>query len=160
MNPNRVDTIVDFTYGVLIFVAIALILTVGTAVGVAFGLGVLVAYTIHVGWKMARFDPQWMTEEATKTLTEEVDEAMARIEDVNDRVDRRPREDEVEETVNEEVDERVEDTVSEEVDERVEETVAEEVSERVEETVSKEVEEKTGEQTDEGKQNDGESRDE
>ena len=97
MNPNRVDSIVDLTYGVLIFAAIALILTVGTGVGVAFGLGVLVSYAIHVGWKMARFDPYWMTGE--------VDE-------------------QVEETVSEEVGQRFEETVSEEVDRRVEETVS------------------------------------
>ena len=93
MNPNRVDSIVDFTYGALIFVSVALILAEGVAVGVAFGLGVLVSYAIHVGWKMARFDPQWMTGE--------VDEVTERVEEVNERVDRRPREDEVEEKIDE-----------------------------------------------------------
>ena len=78
MNPNRVDFLIDLAYGVLLFFAIVLIVYVGTGIGIAFGLGALVSYIIHVGWKMARFDPQWMTEQMTEsieeTLTDEVTE--------------------------------------------------------------------------------------
>ncbi|SFC17280.1 hypothetical protein SAMN05444422_105120 [Halobiforma haloterrestris] len=101
MNPRRVDAIIDLGYGVLIFVSILLIVSVGTLVGLAFGLGVLVSYALHVAWKMARFDPDWMTrtvEEAVEeTVGEQVDAVQERIETVDQRIDRRPREDEIEE---------------------------------------------------------------
>jgi len=107
VNPNRVDFVVDLAYGLMIFIAVVLIAYVGTTIGVAFGLGVLVSYAIHVAWKMARFDPDWMTEEVTEnveeTLREEVEVVISRLEEVNDRVDRRPRADEVEKTVDETV---------------------------------------------------------
>lgn len=128
MNPTRVDFVVDLAYGVALFVAIGLILVVGTSVGIAFGLGVLVSYVIHIGWKMARFDPDWMTSEVAK---------------------------QVEDTVSEEVDqvaETVKQTVSEEVDqvaETVEQTVSEDVTEEVEKTVSRQVEETVGNEVDE-----------
>lgn len=116
MNPNRVDFFVDLAYGVVILLSVALILIVGTGVGVAFGIGTLVSYAIHVVWKMARFDPEWMTREVTEkveeTLTEEVTES-------------------VEQTVTEEV--------AEEVTESVEQTVTEEVTENVERTISDEM---------------------
>lgn len=110
MNPNRVDFIIDLAYGVLLFLAIVLIVTAGTDIGIAFGLGALVAYIIHVGWKMARFDPEWMSKEVTENI---------------------------EETLTEEVTETVEETVTEEVTESVEETVTEEVTESVEENVER-----------------------
>jgi uncharacterized membrane protein YhiD involved in acid resistance len=114
MNPNRVDFFVDLAYGVVILLSVALILLVGTGVGVAFGIGTLVSYAIHVVWKMARFDPEWMTQEVTEkveeTLTEEVTES-------------------VEQTVTEEV--------TEEVTEKVEQTVTEEVTEEVTENVER-----------------------
>ena len=128
MNPTRVDFVVDLAYGVTLFVAIGLILIVGTSVGIAFGLGVLVSYVIHIGWKMARFDPDWMTSEVAK---------------------------QVEDTVSQEVDqvaETVKQTVSEEVDqvaETVEQTVSEDVTEEVEKTVSRQVEETVGNEVDE-----------
>lgn len=132
MNPSRVDFAVDLAYGVMIFVAIVLITVEGTRVGVAFGLGVLVSYALHVTWKMGRFDPDWMTmevaenvertltreveevtenveetvsqevDEVTKdveeTVSREVDEVKEKLEDLDERVDRRPRRDEIEET--------------------------------------------------------------
>jgi sterol desaturase/sphingolipid hydroxylase (fatty acid hydroxylase superfamily) len=61
MNPNRVDSVVDLLYDLLIAVSVGLILVVGTTTGVTFGFGVLVSFVIHVAWKMARFDPEWMT---------------------------------------------------------------------------------------------------
>lgn len=117
MNPNRVDFVVDLAYGVAIFVAIGLVLVVGTQVGIAFGLGVLLSYVIHIGWKMARFDPDWMTQEVAQ---------------------------QVEETVSTEVQSAVDDSMSQEVDEvaeQVEQAVAAEVTEKVEQTVSDTVEE-------------------
>jgi len=121
MNPNRVDFLVDLAYGLVILLSVAIILLVGTEVGVAFGIGTLVSYVIHVVWKMSRFDPEWMTREVTQsveeTITEEVSEEVA---------------ENVEETITEEV--------SEEVAENVERTVTEEVTEKVERTVSENVE--------------------
>lgn len=103
MNPRRVDYVIDLAYGLMIFVSVILIISVGTGVGVAFGVGVLISYAIHVAWKMARFDPEWMTKEVTEsvetTLTQEIDEVIDRLEEVNERVDRRPRADEIEDRV-------------------------------------------------------------
>ena len=107
MNPNRVDFVIDLTYGLLIFVAIALILVVETIVGIAFGLGVLASYVVHIGWKMARFDPEWMTSEVAKQVEETVsDEVEETIHDEMDQVTQQ-----VEETVTEEMGETVEDAV-------------------------------------------------
>lgn len=103
MKPGRVDYVVDLAYGAMIFVSVVLIIAVGTRIGVAFGVGVLFSYGIHVAWKMGRFDPEWMTQEVTEnveqTLTQEVDEIIARLDEVNERIGRRPRADEIEETV-------------------------------------------------------------
>jgi uncharacterized membrane protein YheB (UPF0754 family) len=136
MNPNRVDFLIDLAYGVLLFFAIVLIVYVGTGIGIAFGLGALVSYIIHVGWKMARFDPQWMTEQVTEsieeTLTEEVTESVG--EKVTEEVTQN-----VEETVTEEVTETVGEKVTEEVAQNVEETVTEEVTESVEATLSEDI---------------------
>ena len=104
MNPNRVDFLIDLAYGVLLFFAIVLIVYVGTGIGIAFGLGALVSYIIHVGWKMARFDPQWMTEEVAENI---------------------------EETITEEVTESVGEKVTEEVTEEVTESVGEKVTQEV-----------------------------
>ena len=103
MNPRRVDAAVDLAYGVLIFVAVVLIAYVGAEVGVAFGFGVLVSYGIHVVWKMARFDPEWMSREVEeaveRTIGETVEEEIHTIQDqvdsVERRIERRPREDEI-----------------------------------------------------------------
>lgn len=121
MNPGRVDFVVDLLYGAMIFLAVVLIVVVGTSVGVAFGLGTLVAYLVHVGWKMARFDPDWMTKEVTEEVTETIEETVT-------------------EEVTESVAEEVSENVAEEVTENVEEKVAEEVTENVERTLSDEVE--------------------
>lgn len=119
MNSRQVDAVIDLLYGVLIFVSIVLIVTVGTEIGLAFGFGVLVSYAVHVVWKMARFDPDWMTkavEDAVdQTVGETVEEAVGQsveeqvgivqeqLETVEQRVERRPREDEVEELIEETV---------------------------------------------------------
>ena len=162
MNPNRVDFVVDLAYGLLIFIAVVLFAVVGNQVGIAFGLGVLVSYVIHVSWKMARFDPDWMTREVTEnveeTLKTEVDGVIDRLEAVNERVDRRPRAEEVEKAVDQSVDrvsEDVEQTVEEKVGavtkdvEETVETVSEGVEETVEEAVEETVEEAVGESVEE-----------
>jgi hypothetical protein len=103
MKPRRVDYLTDLAYGVTIFVSVLLIIVVRNDIGIAFGLGVLISYAIHVAWKMARFDPQWMTEEVAEnveeTLSEDIDKVIDRLETVNERVDRRPRTDEIQEAV-------------------------------------------------------------
>jgi type IV secretory pathway TrbD component len=115
MKPRRVDYLTDLAYGVIIFVSVLLIIVVRNAIGIAFGLGVLISYAIHVAWKMARFDPQWMTQEVAEnveeTLSEDIDEVIDRLETVNERVDRRPRTDEIQDAVGEmtEGDETVDD---------------------------------------------------
>ena len=154
MNPNRVDFLIDLAYGVLLFFAIVLIVYVGTGIGIAFGLGALVSYIIHVGWKMARFDPQWMTEQVTEsieeTLTEEVTESVG--EKVTEEVTQN-----VEETVTEEVTESVEATLSEDIDSIIDRL--EEVNERIDRRPRKdEIEESVGEVTeDAADERDGES---
>lgn len=105
MNPRHVDAVIDLAYGVLIFVSIVLIVSVGTEIGLAFGFGVLVSYAIHVVWKMARFDPDWMTtaveETVEETVKEQVGTVQEQVETVEQRVERRPREDEVEKMIEE-----------------------------------------------------------
>ncbi|RZH68845.1 hypothetical protein [Natrinema altunense] len=104
MKPRYLDAIIDLAYGGLIFVSVVLIVVEGTRVGLALGLGVLVSYALHVVWKMARFDPEWMTREVEETVEdaveqtigEQVDTVQQRIETVDERIDRRPREDEIE----------------------------------------------------------------
>ena len=76
MNPSQVDTIVDLVYGLLIAISVGLIVVVGTTVGLAFGFGVLVSYVLHVVWKMARFDPNWMTTAVKETVEETVNETV------------------------------------------------------------------------------------
>jgi len=107
VNPRHVDAVVDLTYGVLIFVSIVLIVSVGTEIGLAFGFGVLVSYAVHVVWKMARFDPDWMTSTVEEVVEESVREQVGAVEEqieaVEQRVDRRPRETDVEEMIEETV---------------------------------------------------------
>ncbi len=111
MKPRYIDAIVDLAYGALIFVSVVLIVVEGTRVGLALGLGVLVSYALHVIWKMARFDPEWMTREmeetveeaVEQTIGEQVDTVQRRIETVDERIDRRPREDEIEDLLEETV---------------------------------------------------------
>ncbi|MGQ5515572.1 hypothetical protein [Halococcus saccharolyticus] len=138
VNPSRVDTIVDLTYGLLIAVSVVLIVVAGNAIGLAFGFGVLVSYVLHVVWKMARFDPNWMTTAVKETVEETVDETVG--ETVEKTVDETV-EKTVGETVEKTVDETVEEKVGETVEETVEKTVEETVDETVEETVEKTLEE-------------------
>lgn len=119
LNPVRVDALVDLAYGTLIALSIALIATIDTSVGIAFGVGVFASYVVHVVWKMARFDPDWMTKVVEESMDEAIEkrvgetversvgdrlgEVEARVEAVDDRVDRRPREEEVERLIGESV---------------------------------------------------------
>jgi len=108
VNPSRIDSVVDLAYGGLILLSVVLIVTHGTAVGIAFGLGVLVASVVHVGWRMARFDPAWMTEAVTENIEETITE-------------------EVTETVGDEVTDEGTENVAVEVTESVEESLTEEI---------------------------------
>jgi hypothetical protein len=112
VNPSRVDSIVDLTYGLLIAISVGLIVVAGNAIGLAFGFGVLLSYVIHVVWKMARFDPDWMTTAVKETVEETVDEKVGET---------------VEETVEETVGETVDEQVSETVEETVEKTLEEQL---------------------------------
>ncbi len=158
MNPRQIDLVVDLVYGLLIFAAIVLFLIVGTQVGIAFAIGVLLSYIVHVVWKMSRFDPDWMTREVAetveKTVADSVDKEVADSVEktVGETVEKTVGEtvektvaDSVEKTVADSVEktvgETVEKTVGETVEKTVGETVDREVSETVEKTVSKEVEE-------------------
>lgn len=130
LTPIRIDAIVDLAYGLLIVLSIVLIATLEFGIGLAFGLGVFSAYVVHVVWKMARFDPDWMTQQVEETVEESVSQTLEqqvshaqlqveeaveafvdetvekqvmdvqeRVEAVDDRISRRPREDEVEEII-------------------------------------------------------------
>ena len=136
VKPNQIDFSVDLAYGILLFLAIVLILTVGTSIGIAFGLGALVSYIIHVGWKMSRFDPEWMTREVTEKVGESITEEVT--ESVGEKVSQEVAED-VEEKVAEKVTEDVGERVAEEVSHDVEEKVAEKVTHDVEEKVAEKV---------------------
>jgi len=97
LNPARVDAAIDLAYGALILVAIALIATVEFGIGIAFAVGVFSAYVLHVVWKMARFDPDWMT----SVVEDAVDDAMG---------------DSVERAVDERVATQVDETVGDQLD--------------------------------------------
>jgi hypothetical protein len=123
LDPIRVDALVDLAYGTLIALSIALIATVDSNVGIAFGGGVFASYVIHVIWKMARFDPDWMTQTVQETVEESIDETIeervsetvertvedqlgelqGQIEALDDRSDRRSREDDAETLTDESV---------------------------------------------------------
>ncbi|MBX0288296.1 hypothetical protein EGH22_18350 [Halomicroarcula sp. F28] len=112
VSPVRVDAAVDLAYGALILLAIVLIATVEFGIGIAFGVGVFSAYVLHVVWKMARFDPDWMRSA------------------VEDAVD-----DSVERVMDEQVGEQVEDSMEQVVDGTVEQVVDERVGQQVDETI-------------------------
>lgn len=133
LNPVRVDAAVDLLYGGLIALSIGLILFLDESVGLAFGIGVFAAYALHVGWKMARFDPDWMTRVVEETVGETVGETVE--ESVGETVEKT-----VGETVEAQVGETVEKTVSETVEAQVGETVEKTVGETVEKTVGEQLE--------------------
>jgi hypothetical protein len=72
LNPIRVDAIVDLGHGTLISLSIVLIATLDTNIGIAFGVGVFASYVIHVVWKMARFDPDWMNQAVGEAVETQV----------------------------------------------------------------------------------------
>lgn len=101
LNPARVDAAVDLAYGGLIVLAIALIATVEFGIGIAFGVGVFSAYVLHVVWKMARFDPDWMT----SVVEDAVDDSVERAVD-----------DTVEQAVDDRVATQVDETIGDQLD--------------------------------------------
>lgn len=128
MKPQHVDAAVDFVYGLLILLAVVLIMIQGTQVGIAFGMGVFVAYVTHVAWKMGRFNPEWMTKEVKDTVEKTVDDVVQ--DSVEDTVKNT-----VEDTVKGTVDDAVKDTVEETVEKTMEDTVEETVEETVEDVI-------------------------
>ena len=96
---------VDLTYGLLIAISVGLIVVAGNAIGLAFGFGVLLSYVIHVVWKMARFDPDWMTTAVKETVEETVDDLAETVSTTEADVD----------AIREDVD-SVEDDLSEDID--------------------------------------------
>jgi len=76
MRPARIDAIIDFAYGGLILLAVVLIATLDIRVGLTFGLGVFASYVLHVVWKMARFDPDWMTSTVQETVEKSVERSV------------------------------------------------------------------------------------
>ncbi|WP_254532046.1 hypothetical protein [Natrinema gelatinilyticum] len=139
MRPAHVDAVIDLAYGALILISIGLIATVDLRVGLTFGLGVFASYILHVAWKMARFDPDWMTQAVAKTVETQVEDIQTQVEEtVGETV-----EETVEETVGETVEKQVEDvqTQVEAVNERVDRRPREdEVEELIEESVEDESE--------------------
>lgn len=137
LDPVRVDAAVDLAFGALIILAIVMIATLEFGIGIAFGFGVFSAYIVHVGWKMARFDPEWMTsvvqetveetvgetveekmqatveesvektveESVEATVGEQIETVQEQVKSVEERVERRPREDQVEELIEDTIDE-------------------------------------------------------
>jgi hypothetical protein len=61
MNAGRADSLVGLVYGTLLLVAGVVMVAATGKTGVAFGLGVLLSFGIHLVWRLARFDPSWMT---------------------------------------------------------------------------------------------------
>jgi len=117
VSPARVDAAVDLAYGALILLAILLIATVEFGIGIAFGVGVFSAYVLHVVWKMARFDPDWMTEAVEDALDDSVERVMD--EQVGDQVEdsmERAVDDTVEQVVDERVVQQVEETIGDQLD--------------------------------------------
>ena len=146
MRPVHVDAIVDLTYGVLILIAIVLIVVLDTQVGLAFGLGVFASYVVHVVWKMARFDPEWMTRTVQETVEDTVGETVEdtvgqTVEEKMDETVEKTVGETVEKTVGETVERTVEDTVGQTVEEKMDETVEKTVGETVERTVGDQVSE-------------------
>lgn len=114
INTDVVDMYVDLSYGVLLIIGIStMILMNEYLVAVAFGTGIMLGYAVHVGWRMARFDP-----EAASRIEQAVDEKVeAHVDDMREDVEKT-----VEDTVEEEVgqaQEEIEDAVEEAVEETV-----------------------------------------
>lgn len=132
MDGYRTDAFADIGYGGLFVVAIGLMVVVGIQTGITFGLGAFLAYAIHVGWKMSRLDPQWMTTEAVEAVEEAVTEKVTQ--EVSESVEKQ-----VGETVAESMDKEMSGTVMKSVEKKVTESVDKTVAETDEETVSNEV---------------------
>jgi len=120
LNPARVDAAIDLAYGGLILLAIVLIATVEFGIGIAFAVGVFSAYLLHVIWKMARFDPDWMT----SVIEDAVDDSMEQV-----------VEDTMEQAVEDTMEQAVEDTMERAMDDSVTAAVDDRVATQVDETI-------------------------
>lgn len=144
MKPHVVDFLTDVSYGLLLLAALVMAL-VGEGyrdLGIAFGLGALAAWGLHLFWKMGRYDPEWMQ----RTVQEELDES---VEDqVQDRV-QAELDDSVEDRVQAELDEEVADQVSEAVEEELEESEIGPVPDDVEDEIKHSVEDQLADHVEE-----------
>lgn len=115
MGKMIVDKYVDLTYGILLFTGMASMIGLSERLpAVTFGVGIMLGYAVHVGWRIARFDPR------VTSKVEEVGEAIGEIDDKVESVESKVDSvDKVEETVD-----KVESTVDS-VEETVE-TIADE----------------------------------
>lgn len=80
MTFGKIDMYVDLTYGILLLVGIAAMIFLQHYLSaVTFGLGILIGYAVHIGWRMARFDPEAKTtfeENVEQTVEETVENAV------------------------------------------------------------------------------------
>jgi len=109
LNPSRVDAAIDLAYGGLILLAVALIATVEFGIGIAFAVGVFSAYVLHVVWKMARFDPDWMTSVVEDAVDDSMEQA---VEDTMERA----MDDSVAAAVDDRVATQVDETIGDQLD--------------------------------------------
>lgn len=90
-DPRTVDIAADACYGVLFMSGISVLLFGPTMTGFGFVVGAMLAYAVHVAWKMARFDPEWMTtsDEIESEIEDKVeDEVDQRLDDLTDDTER------------------------------------------------------------------------
>lgn len=120
MKFDRIDLYVDLTYGALIVVGIVALMVLGPKMLAAatFSFGVILAYAVHVGWRMARFDPK-----VQDKIEETIDKRVGEMEDKVEETVEKAVEDEVGKNVAEQVGQ-----MQAEVQEQVEETVEEAVN--------------------------------
>lgn len=84
---SKVDMYVDLTYGALLLIGSGSIVFFNSNLpAVTFGVGVLLSYAVHVGFRMARFDPETETR-IEETVGDVVEDGVSDIEEtVEDRV--------------------------------------------------------------------------
>ncbi|AXR80089.1 hypothetical protein AArcMg_0056 [Natrarchaeobaculum sulfurireducens] len=145
LNPVRVDAAVDLAYGALIVIAVVMIATLEFGIGLAFALGVFASYALHVVWKMARFDPDWMTKAVEESVGEQMQTVERSVEETVGKTVEQEMEKTVQAQVGETVEQSVEATVQKTVGDQVEATVGETVEQSVQETVGEQVEATVGE---------------
>lgn len=60
MKPHAIDLLTDVMYGMLLVVSLLFLYYGNPVMGGAFGTGALLSWGLHLFWKMARYDPNWM----------------------------------------------------------------------------------------------------